>query len=414
MMPRKSIFAPSSTGVCRNSPLAALAAALLLAPLAGCGGGAEAAPAPVDTPGAGVHRDTATLVDEAVRLAGLELARAESLPWREAWSVPARLTLDPTATHALGALAEGRVTRVLVRPGDRVLEGQLLVAMRSHELADAESAVASATAAVTEAETALSVARSAATRAERLHELRALSLGDLERARGELAQAESRRTQAGAALSRARNVHESLGGSIASTDGGEVLVRSPISGVVVSRDAQPGAVVLVGAPLVTVSRTTSLLLTMRLPERAMGAAHVGSPVSFSVAPYPDESFEARVAYVSPTLDTLTRTLEVHAQVAGDASRLRAEMFASASIMGPEGERSLIVPASAVQSFAGDTVVITASEGEGGTTIEAVRVRVGRRTAAHAEILAGLEAGTRVVTRGASVAKAEIMRRSEDE
>lgn len=356
-------------------------------------------------------RDTATLSPESVKLAGLELAPAESLPWSESWSVPARLVLDPMVTHTLGAVAEGRVTRVLVRPGDVVTAGQLLVAIRSHELTDAESEVASAAAAVGEAETALGVARSAATRATRLHEIRALSLADLERAGGELAQAEARRTQAAASLARARALRDNLGGSV---EGGELLVRAPIAGVVVSRDAQPGAVVLVGAPLVTVSRTSSLLLVLRLPERALGAARLGGPVRFTVTPFPSERLEAGVTRVAPVLDSLTRTLEVEARVADGATGLRAEMFATAELMGPEGERTLVVPAGAVQSFAGDTVVVVAREGDGGTMLEAVRVRVGRRTAERAEVVAGIDAGTMVVTRGAAVAKAEIMRRREGE
>jgi multidrug efflux pump subunit AcrA (membrane-fusion protein) len=147
----------------------------------------------------------------------------------------------------------------------------------------------------------------------------------------------------------------------------------------------------------------------------MSAAQVGSVVRFAATPFPDERFEARVTRVAPVLDSLTRTLEVEARVADGAPRLRAEMFATAELMGPEGERTLVVPAGAVQSFAGDTVVVTAREGgDGGTVLEAVRVRVGRRTAETAEIVAGLDAGAMVVTHGAAVAKAEIMRRREGE
>jgi multidrug efflux pump subunit AcrA (membrane-fusion protein) len=43
-------------------------------------------------------------------------------------------------------------------------------------------------------------------------------------------------------------------------------------------------------------------------------------------------------------------------------------------------------------------------------IEAVRVRIGRRSGVRAEILDGLSAGDSVVTRGAAVAKAEILKR----
>jgi RND family efflux transporter MFP subunit len=200
------------------------------------------------------------------------------------------------------------------------------------------------------------------------------------------------------------------GGVPAGADEHEVLVRSPIDGIVVSLDARPGTVVLVGAPLVAVSRTTSLVLQMQLPERALGVAGPGTSIRFTVPAFPGEWFDARVTRIAPTLDSTTRTIALQAQVVNGANRLRAEMYASAELLGPASGSALSVPAGAVQAFEGDTVVITACEQRDGLALEAVRVRVGRRTAERAEILGGIAAGTSVVTTGASVAKAELLRR----
>jgi len=386
-----------------------IVAAPLLAFVLACGGGvqAESSPPVVAVP------DTALLTPEAARLAAFTVAAAESLAWRESWSAPARLTLDPAQTQSLGAIAEGRVTRVLARVGDSVRQDQVLVAIHSHEMMDARSTLAKASAAEAQAAAEYTLAESAAARAERLHALKALSLAELERTRTALAQAKSVRVQAQAELTRARAVQSHLvgaGGVPAGIDEHQVLVRSPMSGLVVGLDAQPGAVVRVGAPLVAVSRTTSLVLQMQLPERALAAVDTGATIRFTVSAFPNERFEARVTRVAPTLDSTTRTLAVQAHVRGGADRLRAEMYASADLLGPPNAMALSVPAGAVQAFEGDTVVITARPRDDGVELEAVRVRVGRRTAARAEILAGLVAGTPVVSEGASVAKAELMRR----
>ena len=221
------------------------------------------------------------------------------------------------------------------------------------------------------------------------------------------------RAQAQAELTRAQSVHSHLvgpGSVPAGIDEHEVLLRSPMSGIVVRLDAQPGAVVLVGAPLVSVSRTTSLVLQMQLPERALAVAGIGSSIRFTVPAFPGERFEARVTRVAPTLDSTTRTLAVQAQVQSGADRLRAEMFATAELLGPPNAATLSVPASAVQAYEGDTVVITARSRTSGLELEAVPVRVGRRTTERAEILAGLVAGTPVIVEGAPVAKAELLRR----
>ena len=392
-------------------------ASLLAVVLAmGCSEAPSAEAAPPDAAVTPRPLNTAVLSPDAVQLAGIELATAESIAWQESWRAPARLVLDPAVTHPLGAVAEGRVTRVLVVAGDRVFAGQPLVAIHSHEMTDAVSAVASAAAADIGAGSALAVARSAAARAERLLVIRALSVADAERARASLAQAEARRIQVSAELSRARAMLDHLtGGSAGSTEAAthEVLVRSPVDGFVISREAQPGAVVLVGSPLVTVSEAR-LLVSMRLPEHAAGAARPGAGVGFSVSGLPGERFEARVERVAPTIDSLTRTIEVLARPTRPSSALRAEMSGTAELLGAAGDRVLVVPAAAVQGFEGDTVVVTGRAQPEGLSLEAVRVRVGRRTEERAEILAGLAPGTPVVVRGAAVAKAEILRRRGDE
>lgn len=385
-----------------------LAVSLLSA--AACAGGSRTEAVPRDN---AVVRDTALLSPDAVRLAGLVIAPVDSLPWSDSWTAPARLMLDPLTTHSLGAIAEGRVTRVLARVGDRVSKGQVLVAVHSHEMVDVLSAQAKATAAESEARAAQSLAESAAARAERLYALKALSLAELERARAALVQAQSAHSQTRAELDRARALKGHLvgtGGVPAGTDEHEVLVRSPIDGIVVRLEARPGEVVLVGAPLLTVSRTTSLILDMHVPEHALGRAMPGAPVRFTVPAFPRERFTATVTRVAPTLDSATRTLAVQASVEGNVERLRAEMYVSAELLGPPNAAALSVPTAALQAFDGDTVVIGARPRAGGVELEPIRVRVGRRTTERAEIISGLAGGTPVVTDGAAIAKAELLRR----
>jgi multidrug efflux pump subunit AcrA (membrane-fusion protein) len=125
---------------------------------------------------------------------------------------------------------------------------------------------------------------------------------------------------------------------------------------------------------------------------------------------PGATYRARLARVAPALDAATRTAEAQATVVEGDARLRAEMFATARLLGPAGDTTLVVPAAAVVALDGDTVVVAAAQRGAGMHIEAVPVRVGRRDAELAEILAGLAPGTRVVTTGAAIAKAELLER----
>lgn len=392
---------------------ALLLIAMLALPAAGCAGEeAGAAPAASTPP---PPADTALLGAESVRIAGLGVEPVRRAGWHDEWVLPGRLTLDPGATQALGSIVEGRVTRVLALPGDRVRAGQVLVTIHSHEMLDALGARAAAEAALARAATELGLATSTAARAERLYQARAASLAELERARATLADARAARDGAAAESERAREMVSHLLGTgpvPAGVDAHEVLVRSPIDGVVVTREAQPGQVAVVGAPLLTVSRVTSLVLALSVPEGAAGAVRAGDAVRFGVQAFPGREWSARVTRVAPALDPATRTLEVLAGVDDPSASLRPEMFATARLAGPAAGTALTVPAAAVQALDGDTVLILAEQRGDGLLLRAAPARIGRRTAAAAEVLAGAAEGDAVVAAGAAIARAEIMRRRE--
>ena len=380
--------------------------------VAACGPQGEAADGAVaDVAPAAARRDTALLSAQTLALGGFDTARVERRGWRDGWTGPAQLVLDPTATDPLGSIVEGRVGRALVQPGDLVRRGQLLVTLHSHEMMDARAMLATAEAGLTRARTGLTLASAASDRADRLFAARALSQAELERAHATRDDAHATMRQAEAEQSRAADFLQHLLGDgpvPAGVTDHEVLVRAPFDGVVVALAAQPGQVVTVGAPLVTVSRTAGLVLVAQLPETRVADVAVGAPLDFTVAAAPGRRFTARVARIAPTLDSLTRTVEIRATVAG-GDVLRPGMFATAELLGPRGSPVLTVPAAAVQSLSGDTVVVVYERRGDGALIEAVPVRVGRRTSDRVELLGGPPEGARVVTTGSAIAKAELLK-----
>ncbi len=393
-------------------PCSRLGALVSLALLAACGSGEKAAAPASAAVAAAAVRDTAALDSAAVAMGGFTLDTARSMPWRESWQLPARLVLDPTSTQTLGSIVEGRVTQVLVQPGDRVRRGQILVTIHSHELTDAFNALAQARAGKVEAAAEAQVSAAHAARSERLYAARAGSLAELERARAANTAAQAGERRAAAEFLRASEMVDHLhapGPDRRGVDAEDVLVRAPFDGVVVDRVALPGGVVLPGASLLTVSRAANVLLELRVPEAALGAAQVGGEVRFSVPAYPGRAFRGRIMRVAPALDSLSRTAEVFASVENRDGALRGQMTASAELFGAATDDVIAVPASAVQDFEGDTVVVTGVMRGTGMMLEAVRVRVGRRAAGMAEITRGLTTGTVVIGTGAAIARAEVLR-----
>jgi RND family efflux transporter MFP subunit len=167
--------------------------------------------------------------------------------------------------------------------------------------------------------------------------------------------------------------------------------------------------VLPGTPLVTVGSPDRLQLEMHLPEQQASGVEVGASVRYALTDRPDQFFEAVVSRVAPTVDTLTRTVQVIATLKGRPAG-RAETFVQASIRGRGTAPALVVPSRAVQALEGDTVVFIVEPRGEGVHVKASRVRVGRRSAEYVEVLAGLDAGKAVVVQGAAIAKAELLKR----
>ncbi len=377
---------------------------------AACGGTPDANTAEAAAvPGA----DTATLSAESVKIGGFTFDSARMVPWQSSVTVPARLMLDPSALETIGSITEGRITHVLVRVGDRVQAGQVLVLIHSHEIMDARGALAAAKARLSAAEAERDLAVSAAERSARLLEAKAMSRAEVERADVGRRVAAASYAQATAELDRANAMIDHLvgrGGVPRVADDHDVLIRTPISGVVTSRDAQPGTVVLPGSPLLTVGNPDKLQLQMHVSAEAAAGVQSGATVRFALTESPELKLNATVTRVAPTVDTLTRTIEVLAAPARGAGSLRAESFAQAEISGRGGVSVLVVPSSAVQSLEGETVVIVADQRGEGMHIQALPVRVGRRAGDRTEILSGLSPGRRIIVGSAAIAKAELIKR----
>ena len=379
-----------------------------------CGGASDdAADGAVADAAAVPTADTATLSAKMVAIGGFTYDSARMIPWQSSVTVPGRLMLDPSALATIGSITEGRITHVLVRVGDRVHAGQVLVLIHSHEIMDARSALASATAKLSAAEAERDLANSAADRATRLLEAKAMSKAEVERAEVGRRVAAASYGQAIAERDRALAMIDHLVGTgnvPALADEHDVLIRTPIGGVVTSRDAQPGTVVLPGAPLVSVGNPDRLQLQMHVSADAAAGVQVGATVRFALTEEPTTTMSAIVTRVAPTVDTVTRTIEVIAVPNGASRGARAESFVQAEIFGTGGSPALVVPSSAVQALEGDTVVIVADQRGEGLHIDAVRVRTGRRAGDRTEIRSGVSPGRRVIAGSAAIAKAELIKR----
>jgi cobalt-zinc-cadmium efflux system membrane fusion protein len=320
--------------------------------------------------------------------------------------VPGQLAPNEDRTARLGSPARARVVTVHVKVGDRVGLNQRLVTLASEQAATARAEHAKAVAELSAHRVSERYARTALGRAERLLTLKAMSRQDVEKARVEQEVAESRRAQAEAEVERARATLAQLGVS----ETGEMVVRAPLAGIVLTREVVPGSVVDAGEPLLMITDPSTLWLEIAATERVAPALRSGGVVTFTVPELAPRQFEATLGNIGGALDPATRTLPVHAAVINDSGALRPAMFATVLLPVGDVRSGVSAPDGALQLLDQRPVVFVAiPNGEGGARFERRDVEVGARGHGEVQIVLGLRPGEIVVVDGAFAVKAAFAR-----
>ena len=131
-------------------------------------------------------------------------------------------------------------------------------------------------------------------------------------------------------------------------------------------------------------------------ENEITEAIIGAAIEVHVLAYPSRVFNAKLTYVAPSIDPTTHRLAVRAEVENPESALKPEMFASFSIITSPESLAPGVPEEAIvrEGDAARVWVLSADD-----MLSLREIRTGRNNNGLVEVLSGLSAGERVVTRG---------------
>jgi cobalt-zinc-cadmium efflux system membrane fusion protein len=182
---------------------------------------------------------------------------------------------------------------------------------------------------------------------------------------------------------------------------------SPVDGDVLARNINPGFEVQgqysggSAAELFTIGEMDEVWVIGDVYESDIGRVRVGSPVTVTVVSLPGRVLSGAIDWVSGILDADTRTAKVRCRLSNADNTLRPEMFATVRIS-VDRRRALAVPRSAVLHLGEYGVVfLQTDEGDARQRFLRVPVDVDQAVAGDwIEVRHGVEAGQRVVSRGA--------------
>lgn len=315
----------------------------------------------------------------------------------------------------VGSEVTGVVLDRLVQEGDKVAKGDLLLVLRSDDIAaqvrqaeTALSALASSTSpqAQVEVENAQVQLNQASGNVARRRELAAISaISAEEMAQAVQAESQARNNLAAARLrasavategveeAQLRARLESLQAQLAKTE-----VRSEVTGTVLTRDVETGDLVQPGRTLFTIALEGSTEIRVPLDERNLSRLALQQKAIAITDAYPDRPFSTRINFIAPSIDPQRGTVEIRLSVAQVPGFLRQDMTVSVNIETDRREQALVLQNDALGSVQGDeAVVLLLRDGK----VQRQRVKLGLRGLAMTEIVAGLSINDQVLADAAS-------------
>lgn len=282
----------------------------------------------------------------------------------------------------------GPVNRIVVVPGQKVKQGDPMLYVASPDYSQLRTNYL-------KAKDAYALAQKALARAKDLYEHKAISEQALE-------QAQSAEIQAGGDLAASQAALKVLGitdpdALVASPPTFEAAVKAPIKGEIVEQDVAAGQLVQTGVTqCFLLSDTSSVWVLVNVYQKDLPYVRVGDPVTIQTETYP-EVFHGRIAYVAPSLDPNTRTLQARIDTSNPGEKLKKDMYVTATVNAGKIQNAIALPDSAIlrDSENQPFVYVETSTNQFGRQ----QVTVGESLDGQTQVTSGVKTGDHVIGDG---------------
>jgi len=310
------------------------------------------------------------LPQEVVTVAPLELRQTLALSG----------ALRAVEQVSVKARVGGEVRDVLVREGEAVKAGQVLVRMDTSEY---QARVDQARGTLNAARGQLDIATKGRDNNQALLDKGFISRNAFDNAASQYAIAQANVDAARGAL---EIVQKSLN---------DTVIRAPMSGLISLRSVQPGEKVSPDNRLLDIINLQKMELEAAVPTSDIGQVVLGQPVTLRVEGL-DISFSGRVTRINPSTQNGSRSVLVYVQVPNPQSMLRAGMFAEAQLTLRSKTGVLALPLGALHKDSSATYVYAIEDGKLVKKIITPGIEGRDGDDSKIEITDGLSAGAQVI------------------
>lgn len=301
----------------------------------------------------------------------VEVKNADWQPMRTAVG-----SISPVQGAMISAELAGTVAEINFQSGSLVKKGDVLLKLdASAEEAQLRSAVADA-----------ELAKNDLDRARGLAERKVISAAEFDAAQSKYAQKK-------AAVENMQSVID------------KKQIRAPFDGTAGIRAVNPGQMVKVGDPLVSLQALGQVFVDFSLPQQQLADVKTGLTVKVTTDAVPNREFEGRLTAVNSSIDPATRNVSLQATLDNQDNALRPGMFGRVKVLLPQKHPTLFIPATAV-SYApfGNSVFVIEKKTDDKTKQESLIlrqqfIRTGETRGDFVAVTDGLKANELVVGSG---------------
>lgn len=271
-------------------------------------------------------------------------------------------TVEPWAKNNIVPQSSNRIEELLVEVGDYVQAGQIIAKMDDVQLRQARLQVAN----------------------DSIEFKRLLSLRD----QGGVSQSDFD------SFEMSCKVHQSSYENVKKN----TVLRSPISGVISSRNFDKGDMYSMSQPIYVVEQIVPVKLLVGLSEADYTRVKKGDVAAVTVDAFPGQVFRGVITNVYPTIDSATHTFTVEVKVVNADRRLRPGMYAKVKITFGHQNRVIIEDKCIVkQQGSGNRYVYVFNPAD--STVTFRQVKLGQRLNDRYVILDGVQLGDWIVNGG---------------
>ena len=270
-------------------------------------------------------------------------------------------TVDARLTYSIGPTQAGRVFKVFADQGDKVAAGKVLGEMDPVDLeqkinsaaasvAKSQSALMASEAQVRDAASRNQLARTSASRYNSLFKSNAISQETADVKNNEANAAQSTYEAALASTESARGEVTRATAEYAAliSQRNNLQLVSPVDGLVVSRDAEPGATVVAGQSVFRLVDPSTVWIRTRIDQARFHGISVGQPAGIVLRSRPDKRLPGKVARLEVQADSVTEERFVDVVFNEAPGALPLGELAEVTIDFPEISDAVVIPAAAIK------------------------------------------------------------------